>query len=390
MDKKITLDKQYITSLIQIILNKSHSVDQKKFIRGFNDRLNFACPICGDSERHNTKKRGNLYFKNMYYVCYNDESCSRSFTNLLKTFGIDMDLDKKLELYEYIENNVNYYNPDDVQFDNLNRLFELDDILNFYNNNIYRQITNLKPLQEGSVVDNHVRNVRKIKNPINIYEGMFYITKTWKQPVMVFMNMVRDKVLSMQVRNLLGDDKRLFKIFDFSMIYDMMYPGGDLDDQERISYDKLSHFFNIFNIDFTRPVNMFEGYIDSLFLSNSIGQIGVNTDMSFLLNEEGIEFRFVYDNDISGLKKTRMMLDKGYKVFIWNMLFLDMLKDYKGSISKDKIVKMLKNIKDFNDLSKKYKIPIERKFNMEKYFTNDNLDIYYLMDLEVLYKTEVW
>ena len=116
MDDKVTLDKEYIIGLVQVILNNSHSDPQKRQIRNHNDRLNFACPICGDSERHHGKKRGNLYFKNMYYVCYNEEACSRSFTNLLKTFNIDMDLDKKLELYEYIENNINYYNPDDVQF----------------------------------------------------------------------------------------------------------------------------------------------------------------------------------------------------------------------------------------------------------------------------------
>ena len=223
MDEQIKLDKEYVTSLIRVILDKSHSDPQKKQIREHRDRLNFACPICGDSHKHTGKKRGNLYYKNMYYVCYNEEACSRSFTNLLKTFGIDMDLDKKLELYDYIEQNVNYYNPDDVQFDNLNKLYDVDDLVEFFKTNKSRGLTGLRPLTQGSVVWNHVVNERKIRNPINIYEGIFYITPKWKFPVMVYMNKIKEKVVSFQTRNLLEGEKRHFKIFDFSRIYDLIF-----------------------------------------------------------------------------------------------------------------------------------------------------------------------
>lgn len=389
MDNQKELDKEYIIGLIQGILNKSHSIPEKRNIRVHKDRLNFACPICGDSNKHYGKKRGNLYFKNMYYVCYNEEECSRSFTNLLKTFDMDMDLDKKLELYEYIEQNVNYYNPDDVQFDNLNKLYNIDELLKIFSTNKANGLTGLRPLTKGSAVYNHVVNVRKIKNTTNIYEGIFYITSKWKFPVMVYMNKIKEKVVSLQTRNLLEGDKRHFKIFDFSMIYDIMYPENELDEQERISYDKLSHFFNIFNVDFSKPVNMFEGYTDSLFMSNSIGQIGVNTDLSFLLKEEGIEFRFIYDNDFAGFKKSRSMLEQGHKIFLWNKFFIDIISDYKGTKTKKELANILKNIKDFNLLGKRFNKPLEKMFNFEKYFTNDELDIYYLDDLNVIYKTEV-
>lgn len=392
MDKEVKLDKGYVIGLVQEILNKSHSDPQKKHLRQHNDRLNFACPICGDSTRHGGKKRGNLYFKNMYYVCYNEDACSRSFTNLLKTFDIDMDLDKKLELYDYIEHNINYYNPDDVQFDNLNKLIDIKELMEFYSDDETKKLTNLRPLHKNSAVEHHVRNIRSIKNTQYIYEGIYYITPTWKQPVMVYMNMIKDKVVAMQIRNLHEGEKRMFKIIDFSMIYKEMFPEQELDDQEKISYDKLSHFFNIFNIDFGRPVNMFEGYTDSLFLSNSIGQIGLNTDLSFLLKEDGISFRFVYDNDGPGFRKSRQMLDEGRTVFLWNKFFLDLIKQYKGNKPTSELVYMLKNIKDFNSLGKKFSKSsksIEKMFNFTDYFSNDSLDTYYLMDLNEIYKTLV-
>ena len=53
------------------------------------------------------------------------------------------------------------------------------------------------------------------------------------------------------------------------------------------------------------------------------------------------------------------------------------------------MARMLKDTKDFNSLGKKFSRPIEKIFDFSKYFTNDELDIYYFDDLEVIYKTEV-
>ena len=382
------LDKKYIISLVQDILDKAHRPGPKRHIRVYDDRLTFACPICGDSQKSDTKKRGNLYFKNMYYVCYNDDSCSRTFTRFLKTFGLDMDLDKKMELYEYLEQNVSYKEADNAELSQLDKLFDLDDVVAFFQTDYTRGLTGLKPLQKGSVVYNHVTRVRRLPFTRDIYEGVFHITKKWKQPVMVYLNRHNDKVISLQVRNLLSGEKRMFKIFDFSMLYDMMFPEGELDPQERISYNKLSHFFNIFNVDFSQPVTLFEGFTDSLFIRNSIGQIGVNTDLTFLLKEEGVDFRFVYDNDEAGFKKAKSMLEDGYSVFLWNKFFVDLAKTYKGKRPALEFVRMLKNIKDFNNLAKKFKEPIEKLFNFAEYFSNDDLDRYYFMDLEQVYKTE--
>ena len=383
-----TLDKGYIKDLIQIILNKNHTSSQKRFIREYPDKLNFACPICSDSTHSDSKKRGNLYFKNMMYICYNETSCSRSFSKLLSTFGIEMDLDKRMEMYEYIEKNIQFTRTDDVQLTTLDKLIPLDEITKFFSHNRSRGLTDLKPLELNSPVDYHVRYIRQIKYTKDIYQGIYHFSPKWKQPVMVFINRMGDKVISFQVRNLLGGDKRYFKIFDFSFIYDMMYPENDLDEQEKISYNKLSHFFNIFNIDFTNKVNIFEGYADSLFMFNSIGQIGINTDISFLLNEEGIDIRFVYDNDAAGNKKTEKMLKEGRVVFLWNKFFMDMLRKHKGN--KYQMAKLLsENVKDFNKLAVKINKPIYDMFDWNKYFSNDIMDKIYLMKLTDLVKMQL-
>ena len=382
------LDKQYVKDLIQIILNKNHTSASKKHIKEYPDKFNFSCPICGDSHKIESKKRGNLYFKNMMYICYNETSCSRSFTKLLSTFGIEMDLDKRMEMYEYIEKNIQFTKRDDVALTSLDKLIPLEEVIKFYSKIWIRGLTDLKPLEYNSPVEYHVRNIRQIKNTRDIYQGYYHFTEKWKQPVMVFLNRMSDKVISLQVRNLLEGDKRFFKIFDFTFIYDQLHPENDLDEQERISYNKLSHFFNIFNIDFTSKVNVFEGYADSLFLPNSIGQIGVNTDITFLLNEEGIDLRFIYDNDGAGFKKTEKMLNDGRIVFLWNKFFLDMLRKHKGN--KQQMAKLLsENIKDFNKLAVKINKPIYDMFDWDKYFSNDIMDKIYLMNLTDLVKMKL-
>ena len=107
-----------------------------------------------------------------------------------------------------------------------------------------------------------------------------------------------------------------------------MYPDKPMDDFEAISYNKLSHFINILNVDFSQPVTIFEGYFDSHFFPNSIGVIGVNTDITFLLKDESLNLRFFYDNDSDGYKASNEKLKMGYKVFLWKLLFKDIVKRF--------------------------------------------------------------
>ena len=115
--------------------------------------------------------------------------------------------------------------------------------------------------------------------------------------------------------------------------------------------------------------------------------VGVNTDLSFLLKEDGLMINFIFDNDRAGFKKSREMINKKYTIFLWNKFFIDIIKGYKGTMTKDELIETLNDIKDFNALQLKFrKKPIFERFDFEKYFSNDDLDIYYLEDLKELAK----
>ena len=381
----VELDKEYIKNIIQNILNNNHTVSQKKLIKQFPERLNIACPICGDSTKSDGiyKKRGNLYFKNLRYICFNDKSCNCSFSTLLKRFNINIDLEKKLELYNYIDSNVVYRSTDNYNvIDNLDHLLDLEDFIKFLNRSPEYRLTHIKKIEKGSLIYNYIVNKRKIKElPDSLYEGIYSYTDKWKDPVVINFNKSYDnKIIGMQIRNLKEGDttnrfeQRFYKIYDFSQLWDI-YNEEPLDELEKIPYNKLSHFYNIFNVDFDRTITIFEGFFDSIFFPNSIGAIGKNTDFNFILNDTDIDVQFFFDNDKDGFEKSREFLQKGYKVFLWNKFIEDIANKKKD---KKEAINYMRKIKDLNKLAIESKKNPYEFFHLQKYFSKDIFDIYYL------------
>jgi hypothetical protein len=116
-----------------------------------------------------------------------------------------------------------------------------------------------------------------------------------------------------------------------------------------------------------------------MFFPNSVGVIGVNTDISFLLKDKSLKIRFFYDNDNDGFKAAISKLKDGYDVFLWKLLFRDIIRH---NSDKYKAQERLKNIKDLNKLAIETKTLPYELLKMEKYFSKDEFDIMYL-DIKV-------
>jgi hypothetical protein len=373
------LDKDYIKSLVQKILNKEHAEPQKKIIKEFSDRFNFACPICGDSHKNVNAKRGNLYFNTMHYVCFN-EKCGRSFLKLLKTFNVELDLQKKMDIYNYIDNNVHWDKKDDsFVAQRLDKLIDIDNLTEILNNNPSSQFSNFGPIKTNSAAYQYLKFDRLIENFENIYEAEYSVTSKWKEKVIVILNKSGKKVLGLQIRNLKTGDKRWFKTFNFEKLHNMVHPEDPLDELEALSYNKISNFYNILNVDWDKPVTIFEGYLDSIFFPNSIGAIGLNSinEMKFLMSDD-LDIKFFFDQDEVGIKKSILMLNKGHKVFLWQKLNTELLKN---KVDKFQAEKYLLTIKDLNKLVQEMKNtnPYD-KLKLFNYFSNDIFDKLYLND----------
>ena len=374
------LDNDYIKLKIQETLKVAHNDQRKWRIKDFSDKLQFSCPICGDSQiAPGQKLRGVLYKKNMQFICFNESGCSRSFLNLLKTFNIEIDLQKKMDIYNYIDTHIKWNKKEDnFVIQKLDRLIDIDFLSEFLNNHPETQFSNFYPIKTNSAAYQYLKYDRLIDNYENIYEADFLITPKWKEKVIVMLNKSSKKVLGLQIRNLKPGDKRMFKIFNFEKLYNMLHPEDPLDEIEAVSYNKISNFFNILNVDWDKPVTIFEGYLDSIFFPNSIGAIGLNSidDMSFLMGDSDLDLQFFFDQDNIGVRKASTMLEKGHKVFLWQKLVEKLISN---KTDKYQAKNYMLKIKDLNKLVQEMKnTDPYNKLKLFNYFSNDMFDKLYL------------
>ncbi len=383
-----TIEPGFFIDKIQNILNKEHTncTEKKKLVpypKTNPKRLNFACPYCGDSEKVRTKKRGNLYLNTLIYRCFN---CGHegNFTKLCNDFNQIIDPEDKLKIYSYVDSR-SFTKGDEYQLESLNKLLSLESWVKFMNEKPESWLAEIKPIQKNSHVYQYLTIDRLIFNHENIYQGIYQKFRDGKRifytKVIILLNRCGDKLLGVQLRNLEKDrEKRFFKIVDFEELYNYMNPDNTLDEMEAIPYNKLSHFFNIMNVDFNKPVSIFEGYLDSTFCPNSIGMVGANNDedlLDFLTNaDEHLDLRFFYDYDKTGLEKSIKMIEKGFPVFLWKKLFDTLINKSKD---KYKSKKFLNNIVDLNQLIIKLKDPnIYHKFKLDNFYSIDEFDSIYL------------
>lgn len=385
-----TFDINFILKSIQNILDKNHTEQEKKKILLYPnnsdpDRINFACPCCSDSSTNRNKKRGNLY-PDLMYKCFNC-GAFMSFTKLCDTFGEQIDMENRIKIYNYIDNNLKYTKTDNsFVVNSLERLIPIEDFVEFFNNKTNSWLIDIMPVQKNSHVYQYLKYDRMVPNfEEDIYQGTYRVVRDgvikFSCKVLINMNVGGGKLLGIQLRNLEKDkEKRFYKIVEFDEIYNYMHPTEPLDDIESIAYNKLSHFYNILNVDFEKPVTIFEGFLDSKFCDNSLGLVGLgNTEdlLNFLLeSDDDLQLRFFYDKDAPGIKAATTLMKKGYPVFLWNLLFKKLVDKSKNIIESNK---RLSNIKDLNDLAINAKDQfIYNKLKLDNYFSKDEFDIVYL------------
>ena len=371
------MDKVYIKGLIQNILNKEFSNQQKRRIDEYADRLNVACPYCGDSSKSVHKKRGNLYFNKLFYICFNCDK-KTSFDKFAKDFNEAIDPQKKLEIIEYLDSVVDYsdYDTDFNDF-KVDDLFDIKDLEELFNVKDTTPIFDFKPIDEKSGVFKYLIG-RGIPNHLHkdIYQAKYSKGDEGFEHVIIFLNRRGDKVLGLQVRNLKEGRRRFFVIYNWESIYKWFH-GDDveLDMQKSIIYNKLSYFFNILNVNFENTITIFEGFLDSLFYPNSVGIVGVNTDLKFL-EHNNLDLQYFFDNDIAGYNKSEEKLLEGGKVFLWKKLFEDIVSK-KKSDDPHKLLYRISKVKDLNKLNEL--VPgAFKKLGLSDFFSEDLYDLKYL------------
>lgn len=378
----VELDVAYIKGLVEAVLCKTFPAGSEKRRVLVKERgIEMACPICGDSAKNPRAKRGFLFFGSLFFKCLNEE-CRSSLTGLCRDRDVQLDPDKKMAIFQYLDQQVasgafTRSTGDEFIVDSLDKLLSMEELTDYFERRggfleAFRPVGKRDP-QHAYLAGRGIPE----EAIAEIYAARLPITPTWKEEVVVLLNRSSNgKVLGMQVRNLKSGDKRMFKIYNFEHLYNAVRD-EDLDPIEAIPYNKLSYLFNILRVDFDRPITVFEGYLDALFYPNSIGAVGTETDFGFL-TAEGVDVRFFFDNDGAGHWKSRKYMRKGFPVFLWHRLFEAVLRKAKGDPLRNE--RALKQLKDLNGLvnATPGHDPL-RTYSLEAQFSStDGLDLHWV------------
>lgn len=379
----MSFTKEDAKIIIQDLLNKEFpKVAEKRKIVTRDKEYAFAAPCCGDSQKKMFAKRGTLYFNSFRYRCYN---CGERTTllGLLKRFDIQIDPHQKLDIVNYVTEATQrvHFSEEEFITKDLDKLIDLDELVQWFNTNPKSLINGFRPITKGSKVWKYLSD-RKIFEYDNLYEGVYAYYDSnnkflWNEPVLINLNQSKGKILGIQTRNLKSDKtKRRYRIFPFSELWEMLYPEKELDEIESIGYNRLSYLYNILNVSWESPITIFEGFLDTKFLPNSIGCVGTNTDINFILNQNA-DIRFLYDYDETGIKKAKEMIKKGYSVFLWERMFDFWASKTTNPLKAGRELREL--IKDLNDVAKLITNPYV-KLEMLKWFSKDEFDLIHIKD----------
>jgi len=344
------LSIEYIEEKIQEILDNTFTISAKRDIIVHSDRLSFACPVCYDSEKDVSRKRGNLYLDTLYYKCYN---CGKycSIFDFLKRFDISISIQERELISELMKEKSFSFkgNTDDIE--------GIKDFLVLTKNDFIEKLrlVNVNYNATSRTYIEKRKIPRKWWNNIYYNYGHYYILNTLKFKDEEYVIGYTQRTTNMNYRYLQRTYKDVLDMIDNTELLEHEYFK---------KFNTFSGFFNFYNVDLNRIVYVTEGAFDAMFLGNAIALNGVHKHIPF----ECENWHFILDNDEEGLKKMKIILKKEEnKIFMWKKFIEDFrLENYR--------------IKDVNDLffvlmTKNIDVK-ESKF--KEYFTNNRLEALYV------------
>ena len=172
------IDIEYIKSKISDVLKNAHSDTRKHNIKDYNDRINFACPVCGDSQKDSNAKRANIYKDNpTYMVCFN-EGCRASVTHLCSDFNVEIGLEEKQALYDYADAHIKFEKKDIYIPEHLNKLVNLDEFSIYLNEQSFGvdDVSFIKPIKNFLFLGTYIGVSSSIDTFPSLYSRLLILT----------------------------------------------------------------------------------------------------------------------------------------------------------------------------------------------------------------------
>lgn len=296
-------------------------------------KINFRCPICGDSKKSRSKARGWLLERDsqFQYYCHNC-GASMSFSYFLKSqdpmMYNDWVADKFLK------------KPDA----NTKPILETTKFeAPKFEKNPLKSIKKVSQLAWNHPVKAYIE---KRKIPANHHYRLYYTPKFkgWINSIVPNKFEKVDKDEPRLVIPFLDEHKKVFGVsargFDPKGIRYIT-----------IMFDDRPKIFGLDTVDFNRQYYVVEGAIDSFFVKNSVAMNGAEGSTK-ALRRAADNAVFVFDAEPRNLeihKRMAKVIDQGYKIVIWpsnvpgkdiNEMYLNGLTDVQGVI-RDNVYKGL-------------------------------------------------
>jgi hypothetical protein len=324
----------------------------KKTYKGYN----FRCPICGDSNEMYKTGRGHLFLNKTPYVykCFNGgcpaengmsatiflrEYYPAEYSEYIKmvikaTKESEEEKDKRKEQIRKSRYNVERKLP---VISTINKL-DISNISDFIKKN-KNELVHMKPLIDYPEA---IEFCEKRHIDRDIYRKWLYVNNnkdkkcfTKNRIIIPFINHNK-QIYFYQARSIIGEEPKY-----------------------KNSISDLRPIFNYYKADFSKPVMILEGPIDSLFVENSVATLGVKYNEELILSIPKKNRYFIFDNDSAGVNAAKKHLENGENVFMWKK-FINNFYDVHGKI-------------DFNDLSIQKNKKIWSFSELNHFFTNNIL-----------------
>jgi hypothetical protein len=337
--------------IVQVLKRRFPSISAKHEINdGDAEKLNFACPYCGDSDRDHSKKRGNIYLKTDTFKCFNDGCLKwvpldRFVSNFALKYSLEIPSINKSKEIKTVDSRVT------------RRGFLIEYLMNpkvksgllDFNKIISRFfLLPCKDADPDSPIWKYVssRNL----NLLPTFDLTCYYDSRMDKIYIFNLDIRSGKVLGLSIRRI--DDSysgpkysiRNYSEFKKSRLV------GNLEDDVIDKIDAINNYFNILNINFSKPIIVLEGQFDAMFLDNALATTGVTKSKTILgtlvTPKTGL---ILFDNDNAGKTESIKLLNQGYRVFLWNKIISELRKSYPN------LRKEINKIKDINNLFNFYK-----------------------------------
>jgi hypothetical protein len=334
-----------VKSQLQGILNERFNDSDRRRVDPKVNRLNFACPYCGDSYTDAHKKRGNIYTHTYFFKCYN---CGkyRNLEGFLKDFNRQLTTDELILAREFNESG-----RQEQRFVDPMVLHDIEELTKWsINRTEIEEKFNLVQLDRTKIF---VYLKKRLQPDLT----RFSWSPEREQLYIFHLIPNTNRVLGYQIRNFKATPKYL--TFKLSRIYEEL---GRTVTDEVLELDEISSSFGILEMDISQPVTVFEGPLDAFLYKNSIATCSSNIDSPIQLST----LRYMYDFDKAGRDAALEKLHAGRSVFLWKKLFSE-------SGIEEPMKKM--DLTDLLVLCKRKSIKLPRLSN---FFSNDKYDAYWI------------